>query len=613
MPKRSFLVTLLLALTPALSSGQVPLGPEFRVNAHTTGNQGGPAVAWRAGGDFVVAWHGEGEGDGYGVFTRRFSPAGVARTPGQTRLNDDTDSYERFPGIALDADGRAVAIWNDELGDFSDTEVFARPIDAAGTPAPAGFRVNTYTTGHQRGISVAMTGAGNFVVVWASEQDGSGTGIIGQRFGASGTPHLGEFRINSFATANQGGPSVAPLPGGGFVVVWASTGQDGSFEGVFGQRFGASGTPLGTEFRVNSWTTGAQQNAKVAADASGRFVVIWNTFSQGGSGDGLFGQRFDAAGGVLGGEFMITPMTTAFPNHPALAADPAGGFVAAWSKGSDVFARRYDAGGTPDGGEFSVNSATPDYRRYPAVAFRDAGEFVVVWQKLDSSTFLGDVFGRRFAPDLIFKDGFESGDMSAWSATDTDEGQMFVWTGLNSTGWGAWGETGSSPAIFVQDDSPRDEDRYRARFFLDPVNFDPGEAEGHRRARIFIVFEEGPSRRLAAVVLRRVDGAYSLLARARLDNGSQHDTAVIPITTEQHFIEVDWKRSSGPSANDGSFQLWLDGRSVHAATALDNSVSAVDFVRMGALSLKGGASGTLLLDEFESRRATYIGNARTRP
>ena len=307
-------------------------------------------------------------------------------------------------------------------------------------------------------------------------------------------------------------------------------------------------------------------------------------------------------------------MTTAFPNHPALAADPAGGFVAAWSKGSDVFARRYDAEGTPDGGEFSVNSANPAYRRYPSVASRDAGEFVVVWQALGAyggST--ADVFARRFAPDLIFKDGFESGDMSAWSATDTDEGQMFVWTGLNSTGWGVWGETGSSPAIYAQDDSPRDEDRYRARFFVDPVNFDPGEAEGHRRARIFIVFEEGPSRRLAAVVLRRVNGAYSLLARARLDDGSQHDTAVIPITTEQHFIEVDWKRSSGPSANDGSFQVWLDGRSVHAATALDNSVSSVDFVRMGALSVKGGASGTLQLDEFESRRATYIGNTRLRP
>jgi hypothetical protein len=74
-----------------------------------------------------------------------------------------------------------------------------------------------------------------------------------------------------------------------------------------------------------------------------------------------------------------------------------------------------------------------------------------------------------------------------------------------------------------------------------------------------------------------------------------------------HFVELDWKRSSGPDANDGSFELWIDGASVHAASALDNSVSAVDFVRMGALSVKVGAAGTLYRDEFESRRVNYIG------
>jgi hypothetical protein len=33
----------------------------------------------------------------------------------------------------------------------------------------------------------------------------------------------------------------------------------------------------------------------------------------------------------------------------------------------------------------------------------------------------------------------------------------------------------------------------------------------------------------------------------------------------------------------------------------------VDFVRLGALSLKAGASGTIRWDEFESRRVRYIG------
>jgi len=40
---------------------------------------------------------------------------------------------------------------------------------------------------------------------------------------------------------------------------------------------------------------------------------------------------------------------------------------------------------------------------------------------------------------------------------------------------------------------------------------------------------------------------------------------------------------------------------------LQNNLSAVNFVRMGALSVKGGAGGTLYWDQFESRRFSYIG------
>ena len=42
-------------------------------------------------------------------------------------------------------------------------------------------------------------------------------------------------------------------------------------------------------------------------------------------------------------------------------------------------------------------------------------------------------------------------------------------------------------------------------------------------------------------------------------------------------------------------------------TSLDNDISTVDFVRMGALSVKTGATGTLYFDEFESRRGSTIG------
>jgi len=49
---------------------------------------------------------------------------------------------------------------------------------------------------------------------------------------------------------------------------------------------------------------------------------------------------------------------------------------------------------------------------------------------------------------------------------------------------------------------------------------------------------------------------------------------------------IDWVRSTGPNALDGSLELWVDGVSGGRLTGLDDSVSSVDFVRLGALSLK---------------------------
>ena len=161
---------------------------------------------------------------------------------------------------------------------------------------------------------------------------------------------------------------------------------------------------------------------------------------------------------------------------------------------------------------------------------------------------------------------------------------------------------------YVEDQTPDQEGRYRARFYFDTNGFDPGEAGDRRRIRLFIAFEERPRlRRLFTVVLRRLNGDYAWPGRARLDDDSQQDTGFFPITDGEHFVEVDWKRASGLGAQDGAFEMWIDGTSVYATTILDSSISGVDLVRLGALTLKPGANGTIYLDEFDSRRSLYIG------
>ncbi len=83
---------------------------------------------------------------------------------------------------------------------------------------------------------------------------------------------------------------------GDFVVAWSSRDQDGSGYGVFGQRFDAAGNMVGSEFQINTHTINDQRNPSVAIDNAGNFVVAWDSLGQVNPYDReVYGQRFDSA------------------------------------------------------------------------------------------------------------------------------------------------------------------------------------------------------------------------------------------------------------------------------------------------------------------------------
>jgi ELWxxDGT repeat protein len=232
----------------------------------------------------------------------------------------------------------------------------------------------------------------------------------------------------------------------------------------------------------------------------------------------------------------------------------------------------------------------------------------VCWPFLFFTAFSSADGGELWATDLLSKDGFETGGTSAWSSANTDGGDLSVQPSAALHGTvGLAAHVDDTAALFVTDDSPNHELRYRARFRLDPNGFDPGEANGKLRVRVFLAFEEDPNLRLVTLVLRRMGGQYSLMGRVRLDDGSRAQTPFFSLTDEPHMVEIDWQWSQGPDANNGAFTLWIDEVPVSILSGLDNSDGLVDFVRLGAMTVKPGASGTLHFDDFESRRERYIG------
>lgn len=387
--KRTLLVVVAIGLnlTTLAMPGVAPNGAEFQVNTYTTDRQGLPALSMNREGDFVVAWASNSQdGDGWGVFAQMFSSSGGV-VGGELQVNTYTAGLQRFPAVGIDGSGDFVVVWQSLGQDGSLDGVFAQRFDSSGGAVGSEFQVNTYITGWQIRPAVGMDGDGGFVVAWESRSPvGSFIGLFAQRYDSFGSPVGAEFRVNTYTSGDLSKPDVGAEDNGDFVVVWETENKGGSGNaGVFARRFDSSGNGLGTEFQVNTFNTGWQYDPAVGVVDDGDFVVAWVSWNQDGDGWGVFAQRFDSSGGVVDGEFRVNTYTTSHQARPAVVTDGDGSFVIAWRSyeqaGSldGVFARMFDSSGSEVGGEFQVNTCTPEGEYRPAVGMDDEGGFVVAW------------------------------------------------------------------------------------------------------------------------------------------------------------------------------------------------------------------------------------------
>lgn len=240
--------------------------------------------------------------------------------------------------VAMNADGRFVAVGFAQVDDTG-VDLIASRFDANGQPQGEPITVDPGVGGERRKASVAMDAQGGFVVVWhrpgRDHADGS-LGVYARRFDAGGAPLGPAFGVNRFAAGDQSGPVVAMEPSGRFVVVWQSQGQDGSGSGIYAQRFSAAGTYFGNEFRVNSVVSANDQSAPILSmGANGDFVMAWNSLEPRGDGSGdlssVYAKAYFADGRAKTEDRRISSLIgTNFLED--LAADAQGGFGIIWRR-----------------------------------------------------------------------------------------------------------------------------------------------------------------------------------------------------------------------------------------------------------------------------------------
>ena len=369
--------------------------PDFVYNTRYDYSQPIPAISYLLGGGYVVLWQAQyQDGMDWGIYGQRYADNGTAISS-EFQVNSTTTDTQEMPAITALSDGGFVAVWQSRDYGGTEYDIFGQRYAANGSRVGAEFRINQALTGWQQHASVVSLADGGFVVAWDSLQksvegvESESYGIFGQRYSSNGSAVGSEFQINTSASADHGRPALAALDNGGFVAIWDMLDRDGDEYGIFGQRYNSSGTRVGGEFQLNSYTATSQNTPSIAKLTDGSFVASWNSYGQDGNGYGVVARRFAADGTPLTGELIVNSSTTAHQKNPSIAALSDGGFTVTWRSqtqfGADysVMGRRYNASGSPVSSEFQISSFTSQDQAKAAVTGLPNGGFATTWHSLD--------------------------------------------------------------------------------------------------------------------------------------------------------------------------------------------------------------------------------------
>jgi hypothetical protein len=225
---------------------------------------------------------------------------------------------------------------------------------------------------------------GSGILVWADYRNRNWD-IYGQRLSASGTLIGSNFRINDdLVGAQQHAPRVAVSPQGWFVVTWYD--NRAGTDDVFIQLYDSSATRVGANIRVNTDGTATRQAfPDVAADGMGHFTVVWTDWRNGiyPANPDIYAKKYDTLLNALYADRKVSSDNSGRPQRdPAIAADRLGNVAIVWTDSSssswDVIGQMVDASGIVRENNFRANTLGDSAQLQPDVAL-DGRYRYIVW------------------------------------------------------------------------------------------------------------------------------------------------------------------------------------------------------------------------------------------
>lgn len=374
-----------------------PLEDARTVEAEAENTAFGIAVLSDALGNFVALYPGLTDG-GTQIMARRFfadadGGADAAATQINTRpvsgLADEADA-------AMDARGNFVVVW-DGPNAMGDNTLYGQRYTPDLNARGDSFVINESPITNRSRPAVDIGANGQIAVTWASSSGPDAQRLL-RRYDATGQPATGEISVaGSDLTALESDVALAPSN----TTVVAFGGRDNRAQGVYLQRFDASGGRVGQRIRANAPSSSRNDFPSLAIDGSGNTLLAWSVDPD----DTIAARLFNAEYEAVTDPFVVARDTF----YTDVAAYASGGFVVALEGRDAIDVVAFPNTGQPAESVRVYSGKDPDASRVAADA---DGDYAVFWTEDFAVENESRLFIRRFA-------GPENVDLAASLVADT--------------------------------------------------------------------------------------------------------------------------------------------------------------------------------------------------
>jgi hypothetical protein len=262
------------------------------------------------------------------IYHRIIDTAGNMGAEKQSMVLYEYDGYSR-EDLAITINGHATTffvVW--QFDPWSEIEAYS--IDSAGNAGTV-QTVNNYTSGIQN-MGQLSSLQNIYLVTWSGQgQDGGVTGIYGRLYNLNGTPVGSQFQINTTTEGTKKNPSIS-TDGSYYFITWEGYNSD-SYQ-IYTQQYSVSGVKIGNENMICDTSSKNSLYPAVATNLD-EYCVVWDICTLNSNAHTVSAQFLTASNSLYGGKLVINLFDSNTYMPPVISSNKKN-YLAVWYDGTEV-------------------------------------------------------------------------------------------------------------------------------------------------------------------------------------------------------------------------------------------------------------------------------------